>query len=193
MLPDSPVEWLRRTGAQGDVIEGLARFADWRSLHRECPRGDWLLGIAERLGVPHVTLVRAAIGCARIVDSDPEAMTVLDVVERWTEGRTSIADVRAATTALEAALSRAVDPAREAASRAALAVGLGVEDREVLTAAPAAAAESVMVASIDCGFELAMRWAHDKCAAAVRAAVPWSSFEDRLARIDRDASSEPQA
>ena len=178
----SPAEWLRGSGAQGDVLDGLARFADWETLYRECPRGDWLLGIAERLGVSHIALVRAAIGCARVVEGDGEAVALLELAEKWTEGRATVAEVQAATRALESASARAVDPAREAAARAALAVGLGVDDRGILTGAPAAAAESVMVASIDCGFELAMRWAHDKCAAAVRAAVPWSDFEACLPR-----------
>ena len=180
----SPEDWLRKSGAQGDVIEGLARFADWHALWRECPRGDWLLGIAERLGAPHDALVRAAIACARVVEGDEEALAVLDLAERWAEGRATAAEVAAATRSLEQASARAVDPSREAANRAALAVGLGIDDRGVLTAAPAAAAESVMVASIDCGFELAMRWAHDKCAAAVREAVPWSVFEACVTQID---------
>jgi len=109
----SPAEWLRRSGAQRDVIDGLGRFADWSALHRGCPRGDWLLGIAERLGAPHVALVRAAIGCARIADGDEEAAAVLDVAERWAGGRATVAEVQAATHALESALRRAVDPLRE--------------------------------------------------------------------------------
>ena len=179
----TPQEWLRSAGAQGDVIDGLARFGDWATLYRECPRGDWLLAIAERLGVDHVALVRAAIACARIADGDEEATAVLDAAARWTEDRGAASEVAEATRALEGAASRAVDPASEAAGRAALAVGLGIDDRGVLPSAPAAAAESVMVASIDCGLELAMRWAHDKCASAVRSAVPWSTFDACIARI----------
>lgn len=179
----APADWLRRAGAQGDVIDALSRFEDWRSLYTECPRGDWLLGIAERLGVDQVALVRAAIGCARVVEGDEASIAMLEIASRWTEGQASEADVAAAIGNLEEAARQAVDPAREAASRSALAVGLGITDRGVLTGAPAAAAESVMMASIDCGFELAMRWAHDKCASAVRAAVPWSMFEACIARV----------
>jgi hypothetical protein len=150
MVPGkTPLEWLRHCGAQGDVMDGLAQFTDWRSLWLGCPRGDWLLAIAER----------------------------------WTRGSATKDDVAAATRSLELAASKAVDPAMDAANRAALAVGLGVADRAVLPSAPAAAVESVTVASIDCGFELAMRWAHDKCAASVRAAVPWSVFEPCAERL----------
>lgn len=178
-----PVDWLKGAGAQGDVVDALSRFDDWRSLYEGCPRGDWLLGIADRIGVDHVALVRAAIGCARVATGDDERTAMLDVCERWTEGRATDEDVAAVTRTLEAASTRAFDPASEAACRAALAVALGISDRGVLTGAPAAAAESVMVSSMDCGFELAMRWAHDRCAAAVRAAVPWAAFEARLSAI----------
>lgn len=185
-MPDTtaPIDWLRRAGAQGDVLDGLARFTTWRAVYDECPRGDWLLAIAERLGVDHVALVHAAVACARVADdADDEARAVLDAAARWADGRGSPSEVAAATRALEQAMSGAASPAREAADRAALAVGLGVEDRAVLPSAPAAAAESVMVASIDCGLELAMRWAHDKCAAAVRGAVPWSVFAGCVERV----------
>lgn len=179
--PD-PIAWLRANGAQADVIDGLTRFAaDWPTLWRECPRGDWLLGIATRIGVAHIALVRAAIGCARVAEDLAVADArlahpfahLLDVADRWTREAASTEDVTDATRALEAASAGASDPSSEAAARAALAVGMGVVDRDVLASAPAAAAEAQMIASMDCGLEMAMRWAHDKCAAAVRAAVPW--------------------
>lgn len=181
-----PIAWLRANGAQSDVIDGLARHAaDWPTLWRECPRGDWLLGIATRLGVGHVALVRAAIGCARVAQdlavadaqlAQPFAQ-LLDVADRWTRGEASADDVARATRALETASARAGDPSSEAAARSALAVGMGIADREVLASAPAAAAEAQMIASMDCGLEMAMRWAHDKCASAVRTAIPWEAAE----------------
>lgn len=60
MLGD-PIAWLETHGAQRDVLDGLRTCSrDWRSLWRDCPRGDWLLGIAVRIGVDHASLVRAA-------------------------------------------------------------------------------------------------------------------------------------
>lgn len=190
MIAD-PIAWLAASGAQRDVLDGLSRFArDWPTLWNECPRGDWLLGIAARLGVAHVALVRAAIGCARVSEelaaADAQIAQALarslEAAERWTRGDATAEDVAEATRALEAAESRAVDPSVAAAARAALAVGMGVTDRDVLAAAPAAAAEAQMTSAIDCGLEMAMRWAHDKCAAQVRAAIPWSEVEACLAR-----------
>ena len=171
-----PADWLRDRGAQADVVDALAQFETWSALWAGCPRGDWLLGIAERLGAPHDALVRAAIDCARIVDAGDEGRRVLDVTERWL-GRAATADeVGHATRELEEAMRRLGDPASDAAARAVLAVGLAVSDRDVAPAAAGAAAESVILSSLDCGFELALRWAHDRCAAAVRAAIPWEAI-----------------
>lgn len=186
-----PIAWLRASGAQADVIDGLARWAkDWPTLWNECPRGDWLLGIAVKLGAPHPSAVRAAIGCAR-VSADLLAgvpaiaqrfAQVLDAADRFAAGTADTDEVRAATKELELAMEDAPDPVTDAAARAALAVGLGVVERDALASAPAAAAEAQMMSSIECGYEMAMRWAHDKCAAAVRAAIPWPTIETCLAR-----------
>lgn len=187
-----PIAWLRASGAQADVIDGLARWAnDWPTLWNECPRGDWLLGIAVKLGAPHPEAVRAAIGCAR-VSADLVAgvpaiaqrfAQVLEAADRFAAGTTEADEVRAVTKELERAMESAPDPVTDAAARAALAVGLGVIERDALPSAPAAAAEAQMMSSIDCGYEMAMRWAHDKCAVAVRAAIPWPTIETCLARL----------
>jgi hypothetical protein len=186
-----PIAWLRASGAQADVVDGLARYAkDWPTLWSECPRGDWLLGIAVKLGVDHTAAVRAAIGCAKIsadlVGTVPAIAQlfaqVLDAATRFADGAASADEVARATKDLERAMTAAPDPVTDAAARGALAVGLGVADRDVLPSAPSAAAEAQMMSSIDCGYELAMRWAHDKCAAAVRAAIPWQMIETCLAR-----------
>ena len=169
-----PIAWLSAHQAQRDVIDGLARFTTWEALWNECPRGDWLLGIAERIGVEHTDLVRAAVAAARVADPVPEATALLDLVEAG-------ADVAEATKKLEN--TTAPDPSSDATIRAAVAVGLGVADRAVLPSAAAAAVESIMLASIDCGFELAMRWAHDKTATAVRTALPWSLVAPCVARL----------
>ena len=186
-----PIAWLRASGAQADVIDGLAGFAkDWPALWNECPRGDWLLGIALKLGVPHANAIRAAIGCAKVSADLVAAVPtiaqlfaqVLDAAARFVEGQATADEVATVTKQLEQAMMSAPDPVSDAAARAALAVGLGVAEAEVLASAPAAAAEAQMMSSIDCGYELAMRWAHDKCAAAVRAAIPWPVIETCLAR-----------
>lgn len=178
-----PIAWLSAHEAQRDVLDGLSRFTTWESLWNECPRGDWLLAIAERIGVEHTHLVKAAVACARIADPQEQATAMLDLVDGWLAGTVTEEHIARATHALDTALATAADPASDASMRAAIAVGMGVADRKVLPSAPAAAVESIMMASIDCGFELAMRWAHDKTAIAVRQALPWSLAEACVSRL----------
>jgi hypothetical protein len=187
--PVAPIEWLSAHGAQRDVIDGLARVAtDWETLHRECPRGDWLLGIYVKLGIDRASLLRAAIGCARTSASALEgaiataAEDVLARAAKVADGEGSSDELAAATRALEAAASGATNPAEEAAARAVLAVGLGAADPDVLPSAPACAAEATIVSTMDCGLSMAMRWAHDACAKAVRAAIAWDQVRSALER-----------
>jgi hypothetical protein len=179
--------WLEQSGAQRDVIDGLASFGDdWEAMWKDCPRGDWMLGIAERLGVDHGALVRAAVGCAELaldyVVGD-EARHVLRAAGYWVDGSATALEVKSVTDELEEATKRPADPSCEAGMRAAVAVGMGVEDRTVLPTAASAATEAAITASIDCGFEMAMRWAHDKCASAVRLAIPWSMVKPCIDRL----------
>lgn len=188
MLGD-PIAWLEANGAHRDVLDGLRTCSrDWRSLWRDCPRGDWLLGIAVRIGVDHASLVRAAIGCARTsLDrfEGGEAAALLDVAARFTTGDASEADVAIATRALDVAAAKVGDPSADAAARSAQAVGLGIValdgsgrgDPETLVSAAALAAEATIVATMECGLELAMGWAHRACADAVRSAIPWEAAE----------------
>lgn len=184
MGTSNPIAWLSAHEAQRDVIDGLSRFTTWESLWSECPRGDWLLGIAERIGVEHTHLVKAAVACARVADPEEQSTAMLDLVDGWLAGRVTSEAIAKATHALDTALATAPDPASDASMRTAIAVGMGIADRKVLPSAPAAAVESIMMASIDCGFELAMRWAHDKTAKAVRDALPWSVAAEHVARLD---------
>ncbi len=174
---ESPLAWLESHGAQRDVLDGVRPFAsDWETLWLSCPRGDWLLGIAVRLGVDHVLLVRAAIASARTAleyTDDDGAASVLDVASRWTTGDASEAQVKDAASRLEAASARASSPAAEAAARAAVAAATSTLDREAVPLAAAFAAEATIVATMDCGLAMAMAWAHRTCADAVRATIDW--------------------
>ncbi len=192
MAPDDPLVWLRESGAQGDVIDGLAAIVErvppgggrWHGLWVGCPRGDWLLGIAVRLGVEHPFLVRAALACARTALTDETelapARLVLDVTARWLEGQATDDDVHRATAEAEAAADAAQAPTTAAALRSAAATGMGVVEPEMLVGAAAFAAESMMMATLDCGMPLVMGYAHGKGAEAVRAAIPWPLVEARV-------------
>ena len=176
-----PIAWLETHGAQNDVLTGLRAIArDWRELWTGCPRGDWLLGIAEKVGVDQTHLLKAAVDCASLgLDHlDPSARAKAEAVLEAARKGTSVTEALAAFESI-----KIQDPAAEAASRAILAVGMGITDREVLVSAPAGAAEAEIMSTIDCGLDLATRWAHDNLADRVRAAIPWNVVEPLVAKL----------
>ena len=54
-----------------------------------CPRGDWLLWLAMKLGVEHRVVVQAACACARLAlpfSVDERPLRAILVTERWAPG-----------------------------------------------------------------------------------------------------------
>lgn len=187
----SPLAWLSRQGAQRDVLDGLSPIGEsWERIWRECKRGDWLLGIACRLGVAHASLVLAAVGAARTCPEEwrhPPADALLDLAERWANGEVDADAIARATKALEAAIGSVGHPVVEASMRAAYAVGEGVSDPGVLPMAAAAANEATILNVMECGMDLALGWAQAKCADAVRAHVSLGAFVAAAEAITRGA------
>jgi hypothetical protein len=76
------------------------RWVGERSLEEaweECPRGDWLLWYAQKVGVDRRLLVRAACACARQVLQyaiEPEARLAIETAEGWTRDEVAIETVR---------------------------------------------------------------------------------------------------
>lgn len=180
------LDWLTRAGASRDVIDGVRPIAtSWEELYRECKRGDWLLGIAARAGVPLPLLVRAAVGSAKTAMTyvqAPEAERVLAAAAAFADGG-PVEAVHDATADLDDKLAGARDPAEDAALRAVMAVGLGVDDPGTLASAPAAAAEATIVAVMDCAWSTAQRYAHATTANAVREAIPWADVAPLFAAL----------
>ena len=177
-----PITWLESHGAQRDVLDGLREIArDWRTLWASCPRGDWLLGIAVKVGIDHPRLLLASIDCAEIAldhlegDARTKATAVITAAR---EGR-PVADALRAFEAVKIA-----DPASEAAARAILSVAAGVTEPDVLVTAASSAAEAEIMSTIDCGLDLAMRWAHGTMADRVRVRIPWDVIAPLVAKLE---------
>ncbi|MCA9599889.1 MAG: hypothetical protein KC776_41570 [Myxococcales bacterium] len=169
--------WLEGAGAHHDVVSWAEAYgADFRAAWDACPRGDWLLGIAARVGVERPRLVAAAASAARTaldcVPADelrPEH--AVSVAEAWARGEASEGDVRAAADAVAAAAPP--DPAVAAAAMAAHAAALSATDPEAAPLAAVHAAEAALLGVPDCAMLSALSHAHASAADAVRRHVPF--------------------
>lgn len=166
--------WLQANGAHRDVVEWAQSYgADWARAWSECPRGDWMLGIAARRGVPREALVRAAAQCARLAldygsDDDSRALDAIERAEAFAAGNDEPDARRAAATAVEAAVDDAPDPSVSAAAMAALAAVRAVELPEEAALAAASAAQAAVLDAGDCAMMSALTYAQRTCADRVR-------------------------
>lgn len=169
--------WLRQVGAHNDVVEWAQPYeADLARLWSECPRGDWLLAIAARLGVEQVALVRAAGAVARLsLDHLPEDDTrpdhALDAVEAWCRGELAADACMERKQAIEASLEQAPDPASSAATIAVMCAIDSIEDAEAAANAAAFAIQAAVLDAGDCAMMEAMRFAQRRSAELVREAI----------------------
>jgi hypothetical protein len=171
--------WLETHGAHHDVVTWAAPFGDdWARAWTECPRGDWLLGLAARRGVDPRAVVRAACACARLAleyvpDDEARPRAAIEAAERWVEGHDDDpAERLRAQRAVEAAVELAPDPAVAAAATAALAALASVEAPEQAATAAASTAQAAVLDAGDCAMMSALAYAQSACADRVREHVP---------------------
>ena len=96
----SLTQHLRELDACSSAIEWVGD-RDPATAWAECPRGDWLLWVAGRLGADRRTIVLAACACARdalrfVPSGETRPLAAIETAERWVRGEASIRDVRAA-------------------------------------------------------------------------------------------------
>lgn len=183
---ESLAAWLARAGAQHDFVEWAAPFgSDVAALWAACPRGDWALALAARVGVERGSLLEAAAGCARLAapylsDSDAIAERCLQALEAHARD-----EAPAPNASLRHQLLDAHAGAREAAqSEAILAVIAALDALEepgAAAGAPAFAAHAAMVGTPDCAMLEAMRFVQRasadearRCIAAPHLIERWS-------------------
>ena len=126
-------ETLKKYGACSEAINWATGQPDAATAWRRCPRGDWMLWIAERVGVPRKLLVLAACRCARLVlthvpPGESRPLKAIEIAEAWARGEASDKDVADAVAAVRAvsadiwaasaAASAASDATHEACARA---------------------------------------------------------------------------
>jgi len=175
-MNDSVSRRLEAMGAHRDVVAYAEPFADDAArFWAECPRGDWLLGIAIRAGAPRLATLRASLEIAglsvdHLPDDDVLARSVLASMARLASG-----DPGPSTTeidALEQAAAEAPDPAVSLARQAValtartLTAADGLED---LALVPALLAQAAALDAGDCAMMAAASYAQRRSAELVRA------------------------
>jgi hypothetical protein len=100
--------------------------ADLERAWNECPRGDYLLWIAAKIGVDRKLVVLAACACARLAlrhvkPGEDRPLKAIETAEAWTRGEATIEQVQQAAAYAAAAAAYAAADADAAAYAAAAA------------------------------------------------------------------------
>lgn len=166
--------WLEQNGAHHDVVQWAAPFGeDWERAWRECPRGDWLLGIAAKRGAPRIELVRAAHACASFAreyapEDERRIDAAMDAAMRWIEGQDDPEARARAAEDVERAIDQAADPAAQSVAIAAFAALRSIDAPEEAASSAAAAVQAAVLDVGDCATMSAMGYAQSTCADRVR-------------------------
>ncbi|MDD9939145.1 MAG: hypothetical protein OXT09_36490 [Myxococcales bacterium] len=170
-------QWLAEVDAQNDVVEWARPYeADLPKLWRECPRGDWLLAIAARLGAERNALVSAACRCARLSlahlpEDEGRPEDGLEAAEAWSTGEGDAEACGEHKDAISQALDEAADPATGAAIIASMSALDAIDDPDAAANAASFAIQAAVLDAGDCAMMEAMRFAQRRSAQLVREAI----------------------
>ena len=100
-------EFLRCHDACKGAIEWVWRKTP-REVWRTCPRGDWLLWLAEELEVDRKLLVTADCDCAELPKAkwppgDDRLRIAIETARKWVRGEATVEEVRKAANAARSA------------------------------------------------------------------------------------------
>lgn len=150
--------------------ESGSLYNTWRA----CPRGDWLLWMAAKLGIERKLVVAAACDCAEtslkcVPEGEDRPANAIRVARAWIAGDASIAEVSEARRAAAAAGGgvAAVAAAYAAAMAAAAAYAVAADSVAAVAASYAAAARGSQ---------------HKEMATLVRKAIPWAAWKSAIAK-----------
>jgi hypothetical protein len=153
-----------------------ARGRTCRDIWDDAPRGEWLLRYAEKAGVPHPALVRAAAACARhalrfVPEGEDRPRLAIEAAERWADQPTEDNRRKAKRAADASWASAAAWPTASGASGASWA-SRAASSSAAWTAA-ALAARYAARAHGDAEGPESEAAAHRACAEEVRRLVPF--------------------
>lgn len=185
------LDWLMASGAQHDVVQwSRAHAPSWKQFWAECPRGDWMLGIAARAGVPPDRVLNAALACVPVLkpylpDNETAIERALAHVADCAAGHAhSTADH---ATEIDALLARCHDPAAHAATMAVCALLAAIDEPSSAATFVASIAQAAVMDAGDCGMIQAARFTEHECARHVRETIDLDQVQGslKLARLTR--------
>ena len=130
------------------MLEWAVAHDDLRRAWRECPRGDWLLWLALKLGVENRVIVFAACECVRLAlpfTTDEEPRTAIILAEQYASGDGAVTleeVIFAAQDSKKAGLRAGCHAGFDAANAAFAAV------HAAMAAAPGSLADGAAVAAV---------------------------------------------
>ncbi|MBW2462096.1 MAG: hypothetical protein JRH11_10655 [Deltaproteobacteria bacterium] len=186
-------DWLSAEEAHNDLVSWVrASGGDVRSVWDDCPRGDWLLAMAARLGAEPPALVLAASAAARTAFEllpDEElrpaaALVALEATVRaGNETATDAVELQAHRAAVEAMAANAPTPTVNVIAEAVLAAFASLEEPAAAASAAALAAQASVFDAGDCAMMAALGYAQDLSAKAVRGHLEAEWAASALERI----------
>lgn len=172
--------WLVEAGAQRDVVDWAQQHAEsWAAFWEACPRGDWLLAVATRAGVPREAVVHAGLACVTVLHPYlPEQEAAIDravaLVRENPELRYSACEQ--ARLDLDELLARCGDPSAHAAVLAIQALLAAVDDAVSAATFVALTVQAAVMDAGDCGMMQAARYTQHECARLVRESISATVF-----------------
>jgi hypothetical protein len=185
MNPEDFRTWLAQRHACWEALEWLQE-RDAATAWSECPRGDWLLWWAAKVGVERKVVVLAACACARlalpyVAAGELRPLKDIETAEAWYSGEASLGDVRAA---YDAAYDAAYAADASAYAAAAIAYAAHAAAHAAADAAYAAAAADAAYAAYAAAYA-ADASAYDAAYAAIAYAAAHAAA---YAAYDADAA-----
>jgi hypothetical protein len=175
---------------QLDACDDALNWAEGRHVDEAawlaCERGDWLMWLAVRIGVPRPLIVLAACDCARLAlplvpEGESRPLRAIEVAEAWALGDQTVSREDCWAAYAYAATASAAAAATAYASAAAAAAAATAYASAAAAAAYAASADASAAYAASADASAAAAYAASAAVArAVRERITWRDVESAL-------------
>lgn len=178
------LSWLETSRAHHDIVTwARAHAPSWSQFWAECPRGDWMIGIAARAGVDGKVVVASALKCLPVLSpylppGDATIERAIATAHAYVVG--DAFELEQARTSVSALLERCADPSTHASVLAVSALLDAIEQPESAASVVVAAVQAAVMDAGDCAMISAARFTEHECARLVREAIDVSMITTAL-------------